>query len=133
MNKTKIGIIIFLLVAMVCYTLYSFFSYNTQDFKNEIVSINQTLPKFLNENERLDSIKVINDKTLNYYVTIIGATDEHIYNVIKEQYNDNFIKNLQTDKGMHKLKNLGITFNCYFFDSSKKLFYETEITPEMYN
>lgn len=133
MNKTKIGIIIFLLAAMVCYTLYSFFSYNTQDFKNEIVSINETLPKFLNENERLDSIKVINDKTLNYYVTIIGATDEHIYNVIKEQYNDNFIKNLQTDKGMHKLKNLGITFNCYFFDSSKKLFYETEITPEMYN
>lgn len=133
MNKTKIGIIIFLLAAMVCYTLYSFFSYNTQDFKNEIASINETLPKFLNENERLDSIKVINDKTLNYYVTIIGATDEHIYNVIKEQYNDNFIKNLQTDKGMHKLKNLGITFNCYFFDSSKKLFYETEITPEMYN
>lgn len=133
MNKTKIGIIIFLLAAMVCYTLYSFFSYNTQDFKNEIASINETLPKFLNENERLDSIKVINDKTLNYYVTIIGATDEHIYNVIKEQYNDNFIKNLQTDKGMHKLKNLGITFNCYFFDSSNKLFYETEITPEMYN
>lgn len=133
MNKTKIGIIIFLLAAIVCYTLYSFFSYNTQDFKNEIASINETLPKFLNENERLDSIKVINDKTLNYYVTIIGATDEHIYNVIKEQYNDNFIKNLQTDKGMHKLKNLGITFNCYFFDSSKKLFYETEITPEMYN
>lgn len=133
MNKTKVGIIIFLVAAITAYALYSFFSYNTQDLKTEIESINAKLPQFLNENERLDSIKLTNEKTLNYYVSIIGLTNEHIYKEIEEQYNDNFIKNVQTDDGMRKLKNLGVTFNCYFFDSNNKIFYETTITPEMYN
>lgn len=133
MNKTKVGIIIFLVAAITVYALYSFFSYNTQDLKTEIESINSKLPQFLNENERLDSIKLTNEKTLNYYVSIIGLTNEHIYKEIEEQYNDSFIKNVQTNDGMRNLKNLGVTFNCYFFDSNNKIFYETTITPEMYN
>lgn len=140
MNETKkgkglVGRIIGIAIAIIVPALVANFVpplIENYQIKKEVENFNATLPKQLDELSRIDSVKMISAKSINYFISVDILKEETNDSILAENIDINVLNSIKTEASLENFRKKNFTWKYTYTDKEGVLFHEYTVTPEMY-
>lgn len=130
MNKLKIS---FILLFFVTFNLKSA-AQSTYDKLNVVaIKLNKSMPQYLDEYTRINSLHASSPDTLKYYGTIfhVNNTKESIMR-IKEIMENKLLTSVKTEQDFKPYRDNKVKIVYLYYDEAKKLLFKIFLTPDKY-
>lgn len=138
MRKSNILLLVVIGVALAVAVYFQFFlSEEAEETNTEITELvakyNKNCPLTIQEGIRLDSVSLIEERTVQYNLTLINVVQETAEtNVIKEEIEKSLLSTAKSNPGLQVFRDNDYTLNYSYSDRKKVFLFAIKILPDQY-
>ncbi|AWK03243.1 hypothetical protein HYN56_03010 [Flavobacterium crocinum] len=138
MRKSNILLLVVIGVALAVAVYFQFFlSEEAEETNTEITELvakyNKNCPLTIQQGIRLDSVSLIEERTVQYNLTLINVVQETAEtNVIKEEIEKSLLSTAKSNPGLQVFRDNDYTLNYSYSDRKKVFLFAIKILPDQY-